>query len=40
MKKKYMKPSTKVYELDTKACLLQASSTPPNKIHDYDDWIE
>ena len=41
MKKKvYIKPSVQVIELRHQACLLQASSTPPNEIPDYDDWLQ
>ena len=39
MKKKYMKPSFRVVELQHRTCLLQASGTPPNEIPDYDDWF-
>ena len=40
MKKKYMKPSFRVVELQHRTCLLQASGTPPNEIPDYDDWMK
>ena len=39
-KKTYEKPTMTVVELQHRACLLQASSTPPNEIPDYDDWLE
>ena len=42
MKKEYMKPSMKVYELQHKANILVGSpydATPPNEIPDYDDWM-
>ncbi len=42
MKKKYMKPSFRVVELQHRTCLLSGShydATPPNEIHDYDDWF-
>ena len=42
MKKKYLKPSSRVVELHLKTCMLQASdtTTPPNEIPEYDDWLE
>ena len=44
MKKKYMKPSFRVVELQHKCQLLAGSytdpePTPPNEIPDYDDWL-
>jgi hypothetical protein len=36
-KKAYIKPSVQVIELQHRACLLQASGTPPNEIPEYDD---
>ena len=46
MKKKYMKPSFRVVELQHKCQLLAGSGsytdpepTPPNEIPDYDDWF-
>ena len=39
-KRAYEKPSMRVVELQHRTCLLQASSTPPEEIHDYDDWME
>ena len=38
-KRAYKKPSMRVVELQHRACLLQASGTPPEEIHDYDDWM-
>ena len=38
-KKAYEKPSMRVVELQHRTCLLQASSTPPEEIPDYDDWL-
>ena len=38
-KRAYEKPSMTVVELQHRACLLQSSGTPPEEIHDYDDWM-
>ena len=47
MKKRYMKPSFRVVELQHKCQLLAGSGsytdpepTPPNEIPDYDDWLD
>ena len=41
MKKEYKYPSIEVLNVDVMNHLLQASSsTPPNEIPDYDDWLE
>ncbi len=39
-KRAYEKLSMRVVELQHRTCLLQASSTPPEEIPDYDDWME
>ena len=41
-KKIYEKPTCKVVMLRHKSRLLNSSptSTPPNDVHDYDDWLE
>lgn len=40
MKKKlYEKPTMTVVELQHRACLLQASATPPEQVPDYDDLL-
>ena len=38
-KRAYEKPSMRVVELQHRTCLLQASSTPPEEIPEYDDWM-
>ena len=40
-KKAYEKPTCRVYDLKHRTMILCASptSTPPNDVPDYDDWL-
>jgi len=40
MKKDYIKPTCETVLMENETCLLRGSSTPPNEIRDYDDWME